>query len=51
MRGEDMKDFLKKVDFYRLSVKYWLQGDDWGYATWYAGRLVYGFKAGYSKRG
>ena len=35
------KDYLW---VYLLAVKYYLQGDDWNYATLYAKRLVLGFK-------
>jgi len=27
-----------------LSVKYWLQGDDWNFAYSYAKAIIYGFK-------
>lgn len=34
----------KKIDYYLLSIKYWLQGDEWAEAQAFAERLVYGFK-------
>lgn len=34
----------EKIDIYKLSVKYWLQGQDWKEAKEYAQALVMGWK-------
>ena len=35
---------MKKLQIYVLTIKYWLQGDDWQFAKEYATALVMGFK-------
>jgi len=39
-----MKTITQKIDMYRLTVVYYLQGDSWEDAKALAKRLVYGFK-------
>lgn len=39
-----MQQLKDKYWVLHLSIKYFLQGDDWYYAQLYAKRLVYGFK-------
>lgn len=34
----------QRADIFLLSVKYWLQGDDWKFAKEYASAIVKGFK-------
>ncbi len=34
----------KKVSFYKLSIKYWMGGDDWLFAQEYAISLIKGFR-------
>ena len=36
-----MKDW---INIYILTIKYWLQGDDWKFAKEYAEALVKGYK-------
>jgi len=35
---------MKTFHIYRLTIKYWLQGDDWEAAKAYATRIVGGFR-------
>jgi len=35
---------LKKIDIYRLAVKYWIQGQDWKESVEYAQALVIGWR-------
>ena len=35
---------MKVISLYRLAIKYWLQGDEWGDALIFARRIVYGFR-------
>ena len=32
------------IKIYFLTIKYWLQGDEWGFAKEYAEAIVRGFK-------
>lgn len=35
---------MKTFDFYKLAIKYWLQGDSWLNAKIYARTIVRGFR-------
>jgi len=37
-------DMKAQTQVILLSVKYWLQGDDWKFAYSYAKAIIYGFK-------
>lgn len=35
---------MNEIRIYILTIKYWLQGDDWNFAKEYAESIVRGFK-------
>lgn len=40
-----MNKIIRHINIYRLTIKYWLSGDEWKFAKEYAGAIVDGFKS------